>query len=279
MALVSLIIHGLAILLIIAVSFSFSKPKNAHERMSVEVKLTQAPEGPPLMERVGRGPVEEAPAIAPAEIIETPPSAESQETSREVVETRFVTQPKAEPVPLAKRKKPLKRLEAEREPEKREEPKKKKETAQKKEDPDAYLAKKKAEIAEQVAAKRKEALAATSGGHAKPGGQSGRRVGGEMDEELLRWFQGVKSRVSSHWSLMADPRQAEKFAKIGVKIAEDGALMDATVDESSGDQVFDRSAMRAVLQAAPFPPLTPELKAKITQAGGLAFRFTHRGIQ
>ena len=71
----------------------------------------------------------------------------------------------------------------------------------------------------------------------------------------------------------------ERVTIIGVKIADNGRLMDASVDESSGDQVFDRSAMRAVLQAAPFPPIPSELKEKISKAGGLAFRFTPKGVQ
>jgi TonB family protein len=66
---------------------------------------------------------------------------------------------------------------------------------------------------------------------------------------------------------------------IGVKIADNGRLMDASVDKSSGDQVFDRSAMRAVFQAAPFPPIPSELKEKISKAGGLALRFTPKGMQ
>jgi TonB family protein len=71
----------------------------------------------------------------------------------------------------------------------------------------------------------------------------------------------------------------ERITIVGVRIADNGRLMDASVDESSGDQVFDRSAIRAVFQAAPFPPIPSELKEKISRAGGLALRFTSKGMQ
>jgi len=64
-----------------------------------------------------------------------------------------------------------------------------------------------------------------------------------------------------------------------VKLSDYGKLLDATVDESSGYLVFDRSAMRAVFQASPFPAVTPAIREKIQSAGGLALRFTAGGMQ
>jgi hypothetical protein len=41
------------------------------------------------------------------------------------------------------------------------------------------------------------------------------------------------------------------------------------VDESSGDELFDKSAMRRILQGAPFPALPCEAAEKIRDAGGM----------
>jgi TonB family protein len=51
------------------------------------------------------------------------------------------------------------------------------------------------------------------------------------------------------------------------------------VNESSGDEVFDKSALRAVFQADPFPAVPTEVMGKIRKAGGLALRFTPKGMQ
>ncbi len=105
-------------------------------------------------------------------------------------------------------------------------------------------------------------------------------AGGALtDQELLRWLDMVKSRINSNWSVLADNRAVSRVTIIGVKLGHDGRVSDVAIDESSGDEAFDRSAIRAVLQATPLPPLTPETREKVLRAGGLALRFTPRGLQ
>ena len=66
---------------------------------------------------------------------------------------------------------------------------------------------------------------------------------------------------------------------MGIKLAEDGRLIDARLDRASGDVVLDRSALRAVAQANPFPAVPTEVAEKIRQEGGLALEFTVRGMK
>jgi colicin import membrane protein len=89
----------------------------------------------------------------------------------------------------------------------------------------------------------------------------------------------VRSRVNLHWSVFAEDQPVRRVTIIAVKIADDGELIDARVDESSGNQTFDLSAMRAVRQAAPFPSVPRMLREEIRKRGGLALRFTPGGMQ
>jgi TonB family protein len=88
----------------------------------------------------------------------------------------------------------------------------------------------------------------------------------------------VKSRINSQWFLTGDDPRKNKETIIGIQISDNGSLIKASVDKSSGDKVFDNSAMRAIHQAAPFPPLPSEVK-KIQESRGLGLRFTPRGMQ
>ncbi|HMK35436.1 MAG TPA: energy transducer TonB [Desulfomonilaceae bacterium] len=275
MVAISVCLHAAAILVVVTVSFSVSNYTRAREE--VRVRLVDSAAGPVLAEKMQRGPVQDAIPPPPAEDVEAIHPAQVTEVSREMVEPRAATHMKGEPVQLTKRKKPIRRLEAEKTPDKKKEAEKKKDITKKKEDPKTFLEQRLAAIRTEVETKKAQTASAQTQ-EPGSGGRNGQRNGEGADEDLQRWFNGVKSRVNSHWSLM-DPKQMEKFTVIGVKIAENGELINASVDESSGDQVFDRSAMRAVMQAAPFPPLPPQAKAKISQAGGLALRFTPRGAQ
>ncbi len=100
------------------------------------------------------------------------------------------------------------------------------------------------------------------------------------DQELARWMDEVKRKVNSHWTVMGLSRVSdEKSTLIGLSLTGTGQLQKAAIDRSSGDEVFDGSAMRAVYQAVPFPELSSEAVERITAAGGLALMFTPKGIR
>lgn len=101
----------------------------------------------------------------------------------------------------------------------------------------------------------------------------------EVDENLLRWFGLVRERINANWSVLGESRRGAKVTVIGANVAEDGSLVSVSISRSSGDLMFDQSAMRALLRSAPFPPMAAGMKEKIQVSGGLAFRFTPGGLQ
>jgi colicin import membrane protein len=179
-------------------------------------------------------------------------------------------------IPLKKRKTEPKSVSSQSQ----EKPKQEKVT--KKEDPKTFLEKRLAAIRDNV---NKKKSAESETGHAMGGspnsGVSGQHQGsGITDLETARWFDIVRQRVNSQWSVFSDNRNVRSVTVIGVKISDSGELVNPTVDESSGDYVFDKSALRAVSRAAPFlPPVPEQVRVKIRQSGGLALRFTPSGMQ
>jgi len=241
-----------------------------------KVTLIEEPGMKPAAEVMARGPVKmqerEQLEIASAEASNPAVS----DLPREVSEHRMAEPGAKEVIPLTKRKKQPQRVEAPKpQPAKKQE----QQTAQKKPDSKEFLEQRLEALRKDVEAKKGEQQADTQSRRQATGttGLGNGRQG--ADKELLLWFRDVRGRVNSHWSVFGENRMAEKFAVIGVRLSDDGRLIDATVDETSGDPLFDRSAMRAVFQASPFPPVSPEIRERIRQAGGLALRFSPGGMQ
>ncbi len=193
-----------------------------------------------------------------------------------------------ESIPVAKRKKRMRHVKAPKPPAKKPEKKAEKkpakkpvEAVKKKENPDEFLAKKIAALREEVERKRSDAVAKRP----KPerssvAGGAGTDQGSDaVDKQLLEWFMAVRTRINAKWSIFASYRHSDRVTVVGVQIADNGQLTGATIDESSGDEALDRSAMRAVYQASPFPAVPAEVAERIRKAGGLALRFSVKGMQ
>ncbi len=275
--LLSVSLHGLVFLAVISLSFSISKVSKPAEETIGHVKLVAPKAYSPVVEQIQQRP-SEAPNALPAVLTQPDPLENVSEKPRATVEARAVASQNRDVIAVKKRKRPLRRVEAANEPDKK---KPHPETAKKKEDPQSFLEKRLAAIRQDVENKKTDTAPqrpSEASGSQTAGRPEGKQ-GGPSGEQSAQWFEGVKTLINSHWSILGDDRPLERVTIIGVRIADNGRLMDASVDESSGDRVFDRSAMRAVVQAAPFPPIPFELKEKISQAGGLAFRFTPKGVQ
>jgi TonB family protein len=57
------------------------------------------------------------------------------------------------------------------------------------------------------------------------------------------WFSGVSSGAEGHTCVIV------------FRLRRDGRIADVRIEQGSGNSYFDRSAMRAIRSAAPFPPL------------------------
>ncbi|MBM3300735.1 MAG: TonB family protein [Deltaproteobacteria bacterium] len=273
MLLASVLLHGIALSALVLFSATVLAPSRPVEVEPTQVKLVEAPGGTPIMEKITPDPdsVVETPLPHEAALVDTPAQPEPQ--ARHKVERKLSSAVAPTAIPLKQRRTKPKTVEAP--PKDKPNPDK----DVKKEDPQAFLDKRLAAIQSSVDKKR----AADS--KTNPNKRGLTRLGvqdqhsGLLDPEIARWFGTVRRNVNSRWSVFEDSRNLDRATVIGVKLGDNGELVHATVDETSGDKTFDSSAMSAVFQAAPFPPLPEQLREKIRQAGGLALRFTRGGMQ
>ena len=266
MLVASAMLHGVLLAAAAIYSVWLLSPASPPEPAITQVKLVEHSVGLPKVEKV------EPEASFPSEpqsldLEEIAVAAEPEAVPRERVEVKALKSRSPEPIPVQKSKRRPKRVEQQD-----------KETPppgspKKKDNPESYLRERLAQIREQVSKKGRIATPAQAGSGNRTGSQQG-----QFDEELARWLKEVRERVNSHWSVFENISVREDTV-IGVKIADDGRLIDATVDKSSGNRTFDLSAERAVRQAAPFPFLPQQLRDQILKAGGLALRFTSSGMQ
>ena len=276
---ISVFLHGILILALVIVSHqAVKRQKPSLKDFSTQVTLRDYPAAAPAaMEKLSETPMTEVDIAAsePATVAEK--TQVPTPTVRQVVEEHKIRAP-ADTIRVAKRKRPMKQVKASKPPAKKPE-----ETAKKKpEDPDAILQKRLAALREKVEKRKAAAQAASDNPAGQPGsaGNAGPNPGTDPAfRELVRWLDGVRSRINSRWSVPTETRPAERVTVVGVRIGDDGRLIAATIHETSGDELFDRSAVSAVFQAAPFPPVPADVSEKIRKAGGLALRFTPKGMQ
>ncbi len=276
MLVASLIIHGVLLAAIVAFSYSLPKHQKQQQWDVGRVRIVQSDPGPPATEKLSHGP-SRMPAVTTHEpLAQAVVPEESVRKIEETIEPRVIPAPRGDSIPLKKRKRQPARVEAPKPQEK-----KPQEPVKQKPDPQAEIEKRLAAIRENVANrsasspdKRLAMAAPTSGGQAAADGSAA------VDEELSLWLDVAKREINSRWRVLPDARRIRKPTIVGVRIASDGRIADARVDESSRDEAFDRSAWTAVIQAASLlPPLSPAAREKIVAAGGLALRFTPGGMQ
>lgn len=269
MMLVSAALHLVALIAIIVVSYSFiSKPKTVGPLVT-NVKLIET--GVSKIELVSPQNTLVEPAIAPISREFTEP-ATAHTPSLQRLTSSFSEAKPAQNIQLQKRKKIPKKIE---EPKVSSNPKK---PPEKEPDNSKYLEKRLSELRSKMQERKRDT------NHPDVQQSVGSRVSGKSgitaaDTELSHWFELVKNKVNTHWSLLGDQTKLDKITVIGVQITEDGKLLEASIDSSSGDKLFDNSALRAVFHAAPFPAVPQDVSEKIKQSGGLALRFTPGGMQ
>jgi len=81
------------------------------------------------------------------------------------------------------------------------------------------------------------------------------------DFPFTYYLRQIQAKISERW---APPRAAAaggERAIIMFEIGRDGQIKEPTLERSSGNALYDQSALRAVADASPFPPLPPEFKA------------------
>jgi protein TonB len=101
-----------------------------------------------------------------------------------------------------------------------------------------------------------EAPAARSQVFQKPGGGSvGVGPNNSLGDRFGAYADLVAQRVTEKWQNSALAGQSAPIAIITFDIQRDGSIRNAKVAQPSGNSTMDYSALRAVMDAAPFPPL------------------------
>ena len=282
MLIASLIIHGILLIsLVVLYASSHERPESKYVNVS-RVKLVEHPRPEDIEKKLKTetfSQVEE-PEPAPLRIAKLEKTDIRPKT--QALTSKLLSSRSEKKIQIKKYKRKAQKIEA------------KKKTAedqidrnpepQKSKSPDEVIEKRLAEIRKQLKKKHEENSREISTHSSHTEGDRGQSVGGNAeptveDPQLVMWLEQVKQRINENWSILPHTTEFDKVAVIGVKMARDGSLLVASVDSSSGDELFDRSAIRAVHQASPFPPVPPQAVERIRVAGGLALRFTPGGLQ
>jgi len=101
--------------------------------------------------------------------------------------------------------------------------------------------------------------------------KSGVRVD-EADFKFAYYLEIIKERISDNWT-PPPVGMGTTLTTIYFKIDRSGSISDIKIEKSSGSDIFDKSALRAVSEATPLPPLPAGFRGKWL---GVHFEFEHR---
>jgi protein TonB len=103
-----------------------------------------------------------------------------------------------------------------------------------------------------------EAPAARSPLFQKPGGAVGLGQNNTLGSRFGAYADLVAQRVTEKWQTNGLAGQSAPMVIVTFEIQRDGSVKNAKVAQPSGNSTLDYSALRAVMDAAPFPPLPAE---------------------
>jgi TonB family protein len=82
------------------------------------------------------------------------------------------------------------------------------------------------------------------------------------DFPFTYYLRQIQSKISEKWSTPRAAAAGGERAVVLFQIGRDGKLVkEPEVEKSSGNALYDQSALRAVIEADPFPPLPADFKA------------------
>ena len=98
------------------------------------------------------------------------------------------------------------------------------------------------------------------------GGQTGPVSTGSVvgldvsDFPFTYYLRQIQQKVSERWRAPTSGGTSQRSVVL-FEILRDGRIKDPIVEQTSGDSLFDQSALRAIMEASPFPPLPQDFKA------------------
>ncbi len=114
---------------------------------------------------------------------------------------------------------------------------------------------------EKLAALRK--MVDIGGQKSLPQGKTGGALQGSSKQGVITgsgdYYSVVMNKIRQHW-IFPDSIDRDLLAIITIKIARDGSVTIGRMEQSSGNALFDRSALRAISKASPLPSPPQEME-------------------
>lgn len=92
-------------------------------------------------------------------------------------------------------------------------------------------------------------------------------AGAGLESKYPAYYGIIRDRVQQNWIYPPGAKDSHAAVIISLKIARSGKILDASVEKSSGNPVFDESLLSAVWKASPFPPLPAEFEGNYLETG------------
>lgn len=92
------------------------------------------------------------------------------------------------------------------------------------------------------------------------------------DFPFAHYIGRMRRKIAAYWRVPEGSQGSERFCRVYFRVLRDGSVVSTAVEESSGLYIFDQAAQRAVLQAAPMPPLPKEYREEYL---GVHFSFSY----
>lgn len=81
------------------------------------------------------------------------------------------------------------------------------------------------------------------------------------DFPFTYYLRQLQAKISERWAPPRGAAAGGERAVVVFEIGRDGQIKEPSVERSSGNAIYDQSALRAIMEASPFPPLPPEFRA------------------
>lgn len=89
---------------------------------------------------------------------------------------------------------------------------------------------------------------------------------GDFKAQYPAYYSIVRDKIQNKWVYPEGLAEFDMLVSAHIKIGRNGALLEAKLEESSGNQHFDDSLINAIKKAAPFPPLPEEFENRTLDA-------------
>jgi protein TonB len=96
------------------------------------------------------------------------------------------------------------------------------------------------------------------------------------DFPFASYVNRMRQKIATAWEVPVGTEGLERSSVIYFRVHRDGSVTNVVIETPSGLSLFDRSCQRAVLEAAPLPPLPREYRDEYI---GVHFSFLFQPIQ